>query len=126
MEPITWGALSGLILFLVAVSGFVFKLSKDQDAKVDALIKSSLEAHTALIEKGVQDKVHELELSLADKDAATAELRADMGTLEVEMRHLKQTAVRREDLTELKSDVKTLVARLEDMRILILALKEKS
>jgi len=99
MEPITWGALGAIVLFIVSVSTFIFKLTKDYDIKTNAKIAAAI-------------------------DSYRLEAEARIAPIVLEIGYLKQTSVRQEDLTELKSDVKTLVARLEDMRMLILTLRD--
>jgi len=125
MEPVTWGAVGAVLAFVLSVAGFIFKLTKDHDQKIVGMINTALTEHGASMTQEVQDKVHALELSLVEKDKDVAELKAELGVHKSEIRHIKDTALKQEDITELKSDVKTLVARLEDMRTLILGLKDK-
>ena len=110
MEPITWGALSAVLLFVIAVSTFLLKITKDYDSKTDAKIKSVMKYHKS-------DTLREMELLAADNESKIA-------LLSLEISYLKNTSVRQEHLSELKSDVKTLVARLEDMRSLLLIMKD--
>jgi len=112
MEPITWGALGGFVLFIITVSTFSIKAIKDIKASIRDDMNDKFATRSAEA-KAARDLIYVKTVSGLDN------LSSNLSSVNDRLRVIEASYASKETLKELRDSIDGIRARLDDFYSLL-------